>query len=127
VQIGIEDLEYGAGVGKYKAKNTDGDVRSGNYFSRRNFGTRNASLATHSTNKTLLGNAGSNIMKNDLYGRAPKQLQTQFLKKGQGRGGSPTVFDQMVFDEQTGEQLGNKKNPILGKNVEGVMMPIIRQ
>ena len=65
VQIGVDDIEYGAGVGKkYQFKNQDLDTRSGgNYFSRRNFGTRNASLANTGTNKTLLGNAGSNIMK----------------------------------------------------------------
>lgn len=42
-----------------------------------------------------------------LPGHPRKQIQVKsnFLRKGQGRGGSPTEFDQGVIDQETGKKI----------------------
>ena len=61
---------------------------------RSNRNLRNGSLPGMS--RSLLQQNGSNIMKGGP--RRQIQIQTQFLRKGMGRGGSPTEYDQGLVD-----------------------------
>lgn len=71
---------------------------------------RNTSLPGIGMSKTLLSNAGASIMRGMPEKKV--QLQTNFLRKHMGRGGSPTEFDLVVPEEHDDKQSGRFMVPV---------------